>query len=173
LCIISVSYVFAPFVISSPANIVSLVKASYLHRAKIKLKIDRSGIDKVVDTSEHSEKRKQGNSIETDQDETKQVHKEPTFRTRKQPASSMYGKKKSMRRIEFDSSQSDDEALSPPAPSPPPVKRRRYTEEELDALKEGYKRFGRQWARIRSSYDILQYRDPVSLKVRNALICFP
>lgn len=87
--------------------------------------------------------------------------------------------KKAIRTIHFesgdesDNSETDDnsasfEVIKPPKPKPIPKSRRRrnpFTEEEKEAILKGYKKYGRQWAKIKMKYEgILESRTNVDIK---------
>jgi hypothetical protein len=145
--------------------------------------IIQDDIDNNTDKVEHNkEEGKPKDDIDTsdsdDIDLPSQIHK---LRTPAAPPSGigkrddsklygkLYGKPRKGIKLKFtesSQSQSADDLLW--GDSPPKQKRRRkkYSAEEKDAIKEGYKIFGREWSRIRSKFDILRDRDPVSIKVR-------
>ena len=76
---------------------------------------------------------------------------------------SMVKKKKSGTRLLFEDSEVDLMADSPP---PPKRTRRKWTEKELNAVKQGYKRFFKDWSRIKSEYSVaLGRRTNVNIKV--------
>jgi len=82
-----------------------------------------------------------------------------------------YAAKKSAKQLRFeetnDSLGGDDFPSPPPISSPARKKQKRtfWTDEETIALGEGFKIFGRDWAKIREAhYDVLKYRTNVNLK---------
>lgn len=82
--------------------------------------------------------------------------------------------KKSRKQLRFTSSQSqshqsvddDDSLMNDTPPAYKKQKRRRFTEEEMDAIKDGYRKFGSNWKQIKSEFiNILSERSTVNIKV--------
>ncbi len=82
---------------------------------------------------------------------------------------SIYQKKKSARQERFESSQSQDVDSFLDSPSDISIIHKRtgsYSDQQLDAVKQGVKKFGKgNWAKIRDAYPCLKWRSSVSIKV--------